>query len=221
MTDMAAWCDHVTRNRDVLSISWSGGGDEGFIKLQLNDTPLDEEDGVPATLIDRLYDGLGYDGFSGNFSCEGEATYDPETQCFEGMDTYSISEYDSKDCAIEIRLSKDIWFDEVVIRWQAEDDEASSVWVKIVVYNGPHTEDHARAEANLANIVARAIDRLIEDIGDFAGLNGGISIPAVDFDKSGPEAIGFIREIAFSYYDRRDTTISISVTNKTPDNDSL
>jgi len=216
--DMGDWCDQVTQDGSILSMSWTGGGDDGFIHLRLNNTSLDEE-AVPAALVDRLYDGLGYGGFSGNFSCCGEATYDPITGCFEGNDTYSIADSDCKKCAIEVRLSKAIWFDEVVVRWQGEEDESPSVTVNVVVRNGPHTETHVVQEIRIADTIAKAMTELMETVENYAGMDGGIAIPATEFERSGPDAVAFIQHLVYSYYDRSDTPICISIIHKTQEDD--
>ena len=97
--DVIKWCDEQSQNGKEVAICWEGGGDSGWVYMEVDGEQASAEEAD--WLIERMCDILDYGSWAGEFSASGKAVYDSETKVFEGDDIYS------EDSTEEIELNED------------------------------------------------------------------------------------------------------------------
>jgi hypothetical protein len=97
--DVIKWCDEQSQNGNEVAICWEGGGDSGWVYMEVDGEQASAEEAD--WLIDRMCDILDYGSWAGEFSASGRAVYDAETKVFEGDDIYS------EDSTEEVELNED------------------------------------------------------------------------------------------------------------------
>jgi hypothetical protein len=209
LDNIIQWCDDQILQGRTLTIAWNGGSDEGAFDLKIDDETQYEQSGIIEAIINLVSDELGYGGFDGDFTSEGELTYNMETRSFVGIDTYSESESQTKPCALEIRLSADIWFDRVEIDLDSQDYDETSAMIRLILTNGPYTDAHDEAGVVLGKQLSNQIDELLDDVEDFSGLSYNISIPVTDFISRDGNLVYVLNELTYSYYEYKKTPIDI------------
>jgi len=114
--------------------------DSGWVSLEIDGQDASEQ---PHTdiLVSKMYDELDYGSWAGEFSASGEATYDPKTKSFVGIDHYSEDDRLAHSCKIKLTLPDSIWFDSLEI--QIEDE--GTIESAFIIKNGFLTEEHEEA----------------------------------------------------------------------------
>jgi len=135
-----------------VKVCWDGGNDSGNADLYVDGEvrPWEGRAEMEEDVIDLVLDDLGYGGFAGDFSTEGEVIFDVKKKAFIGQDNYCQSEsthisFPDKELKIPIlrvEVPKDLWFDELNLATQHEDITD----VEIIVKNGPVVELHGETE---------------------------------------------------------------------------
>lgn len=82
------WCDDLTKKGDKLSVRWGGRKHENGYMLLLNGADFPDYSDHSVQLIALFEDALKTGTFCGEFSTEGQATYDPKSKSFNGYDNY-------------------------------------------------------------------------------------------------------------------------------------
>ena len=135
--DVIKWCDKKTAEGSSIAICWEGGGDSGWVYMQVDDAETSDAEGD--WLVDRMYDVLDYGSWAGEFSASGRAEYDPTTKMFEGEDCYSEDESLTleldNDEIITVKIPKKYFFEELSIEFDNILD-AGDVTIRPVVKNG-------------------------------------------------------------------------------------
>jgi hypothetical protein len=97
--DVIKWCDEQSQNGNEVAICWEGGGDSGWVYMEVDGCQTSSEEAD--WLVDRMCDILDYGSWAGEFNASGRAIYDAETKVFEGDDVYT------EDTNEEIELKDD------------------------------------------------------------------------------------------------------------------
>ena len=113
------WCDKLTNEGKEVVIGWEGGGDSGWIYMQVDGEDVSNEKEAD-WLTDRMYELLDYGSWAGDYSASGTATYDPKTKMFEGNDFYSEDTSDNLDLkpidkVIQLKVPKKYYYDRISI----------------------------------------------------------------------------------------------------------
>ncbi len=113
------WCDAQVAQEQEVALRWEGGGDSGWVYLTVDGEEVSCDEAT--WLIDQMYEQLDYGSWAGEFSANGDATYDPETKEFVGIDSYSEDEHNtlqlSEEDFIEIRVPGRFYFDTIEIEY--------------------------------------------------------------------------------------------------------
>ena len=217
---MVTYCNDLTATGASLSVSWSGGHDDAWFEMKLDDKPIEQESDLNEAIMDLVADALGYGSFAGDFSTDGKVFYTRETQCFEGTDTYSISESGNQACTIPVHVSKDIWFDQLAIRIRVSDDNLD-ISPRFVIINGPRIDAHDVAENQLKKPLKKAIAKVASGIWNFSDIWNTITINHDDFVTQGNEQVFTIREISYNFYACDEKDITVSLTDKIDQDETI
>jgi hypothetical protein len=113
--DVIKWCDDKSQNDQKVTIHWEGGGDSGWVYLQVDgeNTNSNEAD----WLIDKMHDELDYGSWAGEYSANGSAEYNPENKSFEGTDYYSEDDYATHTLNIPIyfKVPKKFYLENLIL----------------------------------------------------------------------------------------------------------
>ena len=113
--DVIKWCDEQSQNGKEVAICWEGGGDSGWVYMEVDGSESSSEEGD--WLVDRMCDILDYGSWAGEFNASGRAIYDPETKVFEGEDIYSEDTNESYELSdediITIKIPKKYFLEEL------------------------------------------------------------------------------------------------------------
>ena len=135
--DVIKWCDEQSQNGNKVAICWEGGGDSGWVYMEVDGQQASSEEAD--WLVDRMCDILDYGSWAGEFNASGRATYDAETKVFEGDDIYSEDSSEEvelkEDQIIKIKIPKRYFFEELRVEFDNILD-GGSVTVTPVVRNG-------------------------------------------------------------------------------------
>ena len=113
------WCDEQSQDGKEVAICWEGGGDSGWVYMQVDGEEASAEESD--WLVDRMCDILDYGSWAGEYNASGKATYDAETKVFEGDDIYSediTKEVELKeDQIIKIKIPKKYFLEELRVEF--------------------------------------------------------------------------------------------------------
>ena len=161
-SSLIEWCDKQVAEGKTLSLHWEGGGDSGWVYMEIDDKEVterdDAEDSPVNQLINLMYDQLDYGSWAGEFSACGEATYDPEQKAFIGIDNYSEDNTEHYECDLQVRVPKALWFDRLEIEVQ---NEQATISAFFHIRNGFTTEEHDQWIADFEHDFADEVDKVI------------------------------------------------------------
>ena len=98
--DVIKWCDDKSQNDQKVTIHWEGGGDSGWVYLQVDGESVSCDEAE--WLVDKMHNELDYGSWAGEYSANGVAEYNSENKSFEGTDYYSEDDYESHTLNIPI-----------------------------------------------------------------------------------------------------------------------
>lgn len=211
ITDLAAlaWCKKLDADGIDLTMNWDGGNDSGWVTFEVDKADLTEEDNnMIAYLENKCYDELDYGSWAGEFSANGQATFDAEQNAFVGTDYYSEDDSITKDCELRIAIPKDVWFDSVEI---AIHDEEIEVSVDIKVRNGFKTEAHTKAEQALETAIQDQVCDLVADVNNYRSVWEEFTLLPSDFTLIGDEMIHIKEDISVGIYDEDEKSVFINL----------
>jgi len=135
--DVIKWCDEQSQNGSEVAICWEGGGDSGWVYMEVDGSQTSSEEAD--WLVDRMCDILDYGSWAGEFSASGRAIYDSETKVFEGDDIYSEDSTEElelkEDDIIKIKIPKKYFLETLRVEFENILD-GGSVTVLPMVRNG-------------------------------------------------------------------------------------
>jgi hypothetical protein len=158
------WCDEQSKDEKELCIHWDGGGDSGWVYLQVDGTTVENQ--YAEALVDYMNDELDYGSWAGEFTASGRAVYDSSTKQFEGTDYYGEDENEVLDTDIKIALPKSLWFDTVHVEVECHQEEACRINVSALVKNGFLTPKHSEICSNLEKELQDEFDAVIDNYED-------------------------------------------------------
>jgi hypothetical protein len=204
------WCNKHHAEGKTLSIHWDGGNDSGWVHFQIDGEECSEPEAE--ALVDLMYSELDYGSWAGDFSANGEASWDPEEKAFIGTDYYSQSEGTSSKANIEVRIPKYIPFDEMHINT----DEKLNVTSEIMIINGfihPETKFiELKLNETLSVKFSEAVDEALEKRGEeFSSGWFTYRIMRNDFKEDGDDLVATIDTIEYSVHDGHDNYVEINL----------
>lgn len=207
------WCNEQSAAGRELAIKWDGGDDSGWAHFQLDGEDFNNEHAD--LLVDKMYDELNYGSWAGDFSASGTATYNPETQSFEGTDYYSERESMDYDANIEIRIPKNLWFDNLTIQIELTVD-TENIEVNFNIKNGFFTPQHELIETEIEEKLQKEVNSCIEKFSEehpdqFDAVWDSHSFEREDFTEDGDYMVITIETVDIRYNQVRENEIVLSV----------
>lgn len=161
ISKVRAWAKKLHEEGKELKVLWDGGGDSGWIHFEIDG--LDASGPEVDFLVEWCDNVLDYGSWAGEFSAAGEAVYDPEKECFEGIDWYSSEESCSvnNEDVITIKIPTAIKVDGLEINMET-DDEEPVIQVTIKVTNGFKTDEHYEAEEDILSDIEQQYNAILK-----------------------------------------------------------
>lgn len=151
-----------------IKVTWEGGNDDGSFYLFVDDKEItvdyDKKNGT-YDLVDFIADEIGYGSFAGNFSVNGDVTYDVEQRAFIGEDDCEILEdytYKFKKPLV-FPILKELWFDNVLVDISGYSGDID-ISVRLSISNGPVFQEHMDFESNAVKVIKKEIDTLFDEV---------------------------------------------------------
>lgn len=170
-THLIKWCDEQVANGIELKIGWEGGNDSGWVymikngvQVEYNQTTDEEEE-----LTDLMHTHLEYGSWAGEYSANGEATYDPELKAFVGEDSFGGDDSEDWSCDLKITIPKTLWFDRVEYSIEGDDPE---VQFAFVINNGFKVPEHDAVAENICVKMKKAVDKEIKKFQEHLQVDG-------------------------------------------------
>jgi len=211
---LLSWCDQQVKDGKELKLVWDGGGDSGWVHFEIDGDEYGDEH--TEKLVDYMHDELDYGSWAGEFNASGNAIYSVEEQAFVGVDNYSETQTMSQKVDIELAIPKNLWFDELSIRIEANYDETPDVEVGFGIKNGFLTPQHDQIEEYLKQTLVEKVEAAVKDWEDHTGHDlesiwDDITLRFEDFKVVGDELVGNIEYIDFRYPDGHDNEIYLDL----------
>lgn len=204
-----AYCRELTRNGEKLTFTWDGGNDEGYIRLFVNDQPLDESDDATYRLLIYLEQSLGYGSFAGNFHTEGKCEFDREDGWFTGTGTYSEDKEELDLCDFKLQVPSDFWFDELNISIRGEYDCSPTVALEFEILNGPIHNRCDQLEKDLQAQLEKDLDKFVSEFDEYVSLWHDMQISINEFIEKEGLLTYTITEMPYNYEDCTEDLIMI------------
>lgn len=214
ITDEAvlAWCKDLHEKGYELAMSWSGGNDSGYVEFILDKPDKTDQDlEYIEYLENQCYDELDYGSWAGEFTAEGQATFDPEQNAFVGTDYYYEDTSEEVDCNIRLAVPKDVWFDRLEMHIEDHDINVSS---ELVVVNGFKTLGHEITQDNLNESVQDQVNEIISGIENYRSMWTDITVNYSEFTPEGDEMVHYITSLEVGTEDGDEKSIYISLDNE-------
>jgi hypothetical protein len=154
------WCKELHEGDNELTMRWEGGGDSGWVYFEIDGETVDNE--YTRALVDRMDDVLDYGSWAGEFQASGSATYNPETNSFEGIDHYGEDQGDYLDIDFTVKIPKKFWFETLHVEIEKNYDDGSNMSVRFIIKNGFITDQHTDFCRKLEETLSRDFDDLFD-----------------------------------------------------------
>lgn len=207
------YCNEVTASGGIFKITWNGGGDSGFFEFYLDDKKLDLDSYLDDLFYSFLSENLEYYSFAGDYETNGEIVYDRMNQCFIGEDDYSETQVGGKDCKIEIKVPKNLWFDRLELNYYAENSVVEKVEAELIVSNGPTTKEHLAWNESQSRWLTNVFTKICKNIPDEFSLYHQMGIVIGDFEQNELYQTYHLTSIEYYYRDTTLKEIEISLNN--------
>lgn len=212
------WCKDLHKAGNTLTMKWEGGGDSGWAYFEIDGKQEDTE--YTRALVDRIYDTLQYGSWAGEFNANGEATYNSETNSFEGTDYYSEDAHDTINTDIFIKIPKKFWFDTLDIECEANYDETAQVSVRFIIKNGFLSDEHTTFCSNLENSLSIEFSNYFDNYSsvegeEFRGCGDTFTLNRSDATEDGEDLVFNINKIEIQVITSHDKDIILELDENT------
>jgi hypothetical protein len=151
------WCDKQVEEGKEIKICWEGGGDSGWVYFEVDDEQAGGEE-IEA-LVDMMYSTLDYGSWAGEFSANGEAIYNADTKCFEGVDYYSEDSWENTkfEDPFQFPISKSLGFDSIEYNIEGNYEDDFRVEVIFNIVNGFISPELRELEEEISKAILEKI----------------------------------------------------------------
>ena len=213
------WCKDLHEAGNELTMKWEGGGDSGWVYFEIDGETTDNE--YTRALVDQMDTTLDYGSWAGEFNASGSATYNPETNSFEGTDFYGEDESDVEDIDIKIIVPKKLWFETLHVEVECNYDESCDTSVRFLIKNGFLTEEHAEFCSNLEEELQKDFDDVFNNYQsgtndkEFRSCTDSWVLERADAIESDDNLIFYIKQVEFSVMDNIEKNIVLELDEET------
>jgi hypothetical protein len=205
-----------------IRITWEGGNDDGCYDLFIKGESIDyyrDRESLEYKLIDLISGDMGYYSFAGDFSCSGEARLSDDATAFVGSDSLTEN-HDflySFESPLKINIPKDLWFDSITIHIHGYGEDVAAD-VRLIISNGPVSEDHIKFEKDTEAYLKREIEEALnnpEVCSDYCEVNNiymeiNQSVSELIKDDKGNYEV-LIEDFNYSRYTDEDKDVHIPI----------
>jgi hypothetical protein len=151
------WCDKQVKEGKEIKICWEGGGDSGWVYFEVDDEQAEGEE-IEA-LVDMMYSTLDYGSWAGEFSANGEAIYNADTKCFEGIDYYSEDSWENTKFVdpFQFPISKSLGFDSIEYNIEGNYEDDFRVEITFNIINGFISPELRELEEEISKAILEKI----------------------------------------------------------------
>ena len=211
--DVINWCDEESEKGHEIVLKWEGGGDSGWVYLEVDGESFDSE--ITRWLIDKMYDTLDYGSWAGEYSANGEAVYNSDTKEFEGTDYFSIEDdltFSPKN-SFKVRVPKKCNFDSIVLNCEGE---AYEFLYEISLRNGFVTSELTTVMDSQIELLNNWSEEVLEELmgcenNDIVSGYETYELPRDDFEEDGDDYVYEISGFTYRIYDTSETGICINL----------
>jgi hypothetical protein len=213
------WCKEQHEAGNELTLKWDGGNDSGWVHFEIDGEGVDNE--YTRALVDQMDTTLDYGSWAGDFQATGEATYDPESNSFTGVDYYGEDENDVKDIDIKIVVPKKLWFESLHVECEANYDESCNTSVRFLIKNGFLTKEHTDFCSNLEQELVKDFDDVFNNYQsgtnnkEFKYCGDSWILDREVAEESGDDLIFYIKQVEFSVMDSIEKNIVLELDEET------
>jgi hypothetical protein len=161
------WCNQQVADGHKLSMHWEGGGDSGWVYFHIDGKEVENE--YTEYLVGMMYDQLDYGSWAGEFNAQGEAVYNKEEQAFVGIDGYSEDETMAHSCNIVIQIPKELWYDNLSISLEGDENESTRIDARFSIKNGFLSDKHTVFIEGIEEKMQEEVDNVIQNFIDVSG----------------------------------------------------
>lgn len=212
---------HEKYKTDDITISWEGGNDEGSYDLLIDGESIDHyesRESVEYQFVDSIASIIGYYSFAGDFFTNGEVSYNKETQCLVGDDSYEENAekvlFLEEEDKITFKIPGYLWFDSIYLEASGHAEDID-VRFTFLITNGPVCEEHFELESLIKDHIKNAILKRIQEETSVGDVNSVYvdkeeTRDSMKKDKDGNFILS-IESIVYYQYETNDKTISIPI----------
>jgi hypothetical protein len=214
------WLNQLAEDGKEITMKWEGGGDSGWVYFEVGGETIDNE--YSEALLNYMYDVLDYGSWAGEFTANGEATYQPETKSFTGTDYYSEDDWDSLECNQIIEVPKHLWFESLHVEVESNHDEPPNVSVLFIVKNGFISQEHLDFCSNLEEILKDNFEAVFDNYkgkDEFRGCNDSWILERSEATEDEDEMLVFdINTVEIQTYQSSDKDVYLELTEEIIEN---
>ena len=209
---LVEWCDQQVADGKELKIKWDGGNDSGWVHFEIDGEDIENE--YTEFLVNYMNDHLDYGSWAGDFEASGEAIYDADEKAFVGDDYYSEIDSDSREVNIKIEVPKHLWFNQLFIGLEINNDADAEATVEFNLTNGFFTDEHSLTEEAIGKVVEEKltdeIDKFIQDY-EFDSIWESLVLRPEEAVIEGDNLVFTIENINFRYRNTEDKYVHLDV----------
>lgn len=214
--DIINWCDKQVEEGKQITLKWEGGGDSGWVYFEVDG---EQEDGEEIeALVSMMYNQLDYGSWAGEYSANGEANYNKDTKCFDGIDYYSEDRWDALNFenAFSFPIPAAYGFDsiEYYIDGNLQDEEHVNVEISFNITNGFITPELREIETEITQNIEEAVKKEFENKSDVNYINTHNIILRNDMMLENNVLTLKIPVIDYSTYDTTENHVTIDLVER-------
>lgn len=211
--DIINWCDEQSEQGHDVSLKWEGGGDSGWVYLEVDGESTNCEEA--RWLIEKMYDTLDYGSWAGEYSVNGEAVYNSDTKEFEGTDYFSIEDdlTFSPKKSFTVRVPKKCNFDSIVLNCEGESYE---FLYEISLRNGFISSELTTVMDSQIELLNKWSEEVLEELmgcenNEIVSGYETYELTRDEFEEDGDDYVYDITHFTYRIYDTSETGICINL----------
>jgi hypothetical protein len=211
--DIINWCDEQSAQGHEVSLKWEGGGDSGWVYLEVDGEQTSSEEAE--WLIDKMYDTLDYGSWAGEYSVNGEASYNSDTKEFEGTDYFSTEDdlTFSPKKSFTLRVPKNCNFDTIVLNCEGESYDFE---YEIYLRNGFVTSELTTVMDSQIELLNKWSEEVLEELtgcenNDITAGYETYELARNEFELDGNDYVYNMTTFTYRIYDTSETGICINL----------
>ncbi len=180
--------DKLHKEVGPICVEIDGGNDSGCYNVYANNKPLEDSE-LESQIYDLIADNSEYGSFAGDYSVSGRYDYNIEDGTFYASGTEYTSENRDLRLNLPIEVPKYLWFSEMDINFSG-DEGGCDCTVRLIVKNGPISEDHLLVQEDIGEKLSKEIEIAINHFEESVEyISDNVSFSISDFSEKDSETL--------------------------------